>query len=324
MPGDRARLPAVDRAVHEVEFYSDDGELAASAGGFLGEGLAAGCPAVAVATPAHRAAFGVNLGVWATEGGAAEAAGRLVMVDAAAMLQGFVTDGRLDPARFRDAATDLIGRVARPGQPARVYADMMALLWDAGQVRVALELEALWDGLAADLQFSLLCGYPARLMTQQDTEKAVEEMCQLHSTVVSSHPPATATGPLSGPRAVRSFPPAPGSARQARRFVLGLLDREAAQEAAADAAIITAELAANAVLHARTGFTVAVSYPPGRVRISVSDAAPMEPGQLLPVRAGHGLDVVAQVAVRWTVQPRPGGKVVWAELPAAPQEQGTQ
>jgi hypothetical protein len=35
-------------------------------------------------------------------------------------------------------------------------------------------------------------------------------------------------------------------------------------------------------------------------------------------RSGHGLHMVAQIAARWAVEPLPDGKVVWAELPAAP------
>lgn len=125
MPVDSARVAAASHGMHQVVFYGDDGELAAAVASFLGDGLAAGCPAVVVATPAHRAAFGARLGA---------AAGRLVMADAATMLQGFLAGDRLDPGRFRDAALELLGSVARPGRPVRIYAEMVALLWDAGQV----------------------------------------------------------------------------------------------------------------------------------------------------------------------------------------------
>ena len=135
MPVDNVRVAAAGYGVHEVQFYGDDGELAAGVASFLGDGLGAGCPAVVVATPAHRAAFGARLGA---------AAGRVVMVDAATMLQGFLAGDRLDTSRFRNAALGLLGPVARPEQPVRIYAEMVALLWDAGQVTLALELEAMW------------------------------------------------------------------------------------------------------------------------------------------------------------------------------------
>lgn len=194
MPVDSARVTAAGHGMHEVQFYGNDGELAASVASFLGEGLAAGCPAVVVATPAHRAAFGARLGA---------AADRLVMVDAATMLQGFLAGDRLDQGRFRNAALDLLGRVARPGQPIRIYAEMVALLWDAGQVTLALELETLWNGLAAELPFALLCGYPDRLLAQPGGQDAVEQVCALHSAVIGPRPPGQAADDVavSGRRA---------------------------------------------------------------------------------------------------------------------------
>ena len=110
MPARRARS-AAGHGVHVVQFYGDDDELSASAGSFLGEGLAQGCPVIVVATPAHQAAFRVNLRERA--GGAAYAPGRLLMVDAAAMLRSFLAGGRIDPARFGEAASDPNPRVGR-------------------------------------------------------------------------------------------------------------------------------------------------------------------------------------------------------------------
>jgi hypothetical protein len=203
---------------------------------------------------------------------------------------------------------------------------MVALLWDAGQVMLALELEALWNDLAAELPFALLCGYPARLASGDG--HALEQVCRLHADVLGPYPGAPAAGPAgpgqagpgqAGPGqagAVRGFPADPGSAAQARRFVLGLLAAPAGQAIAIDAAIITAELAANAVLHARSSFTVALSYPPGAVRISVRDAARFDDSTPLAVIPGHGLDVVAKIAARWAAEPLPDGKVIWAELDA--------
>ena len=120
---------------------------------------------------------------------------------------------------------------------------------------------------------------------------------------------------------MRSFPHAVESARAARHFVLDRLGPREDHALAADAAIVTAELAANAVLHARSGFTVAVSRSAVGVRISVRDAPPLQTADdraPLAVGHGHGLWVVAQMADDWAVEPLPDGKVVWAELLASP------
>jgi|SRR6185437_3922274 len=203
---------------------------------------------------------------------------------------------------------------------------MVALLWDAGQVALALELEALWNDLPARLPFALLCGYPAGLLAADDDREAaaVQHVCHLahrrRRPVLRTRPaaPAGHDGGGRGEGAVRRFPGEVASAREARHFVLAALGPRAG---GTDAAIVAAELAANAVRHARSPFTVTVSCLPRRVRISVQDQAPLG-GVPLVTLPGHGLHIVAQIAARWAVDPLPGGKVVWAELaaPAARQE----
>jgi len=305
---------AVSRSGHAVQFYGDDQELAASVARFLGEGLASGGSAVVVATAAHRLAFGPHLPSAAGE--------RLLVADAGEMLGGFLADGRLDGARFREAAEDLIGRAAGAGEPVRIYAEMVAVLWDAGQVTLALELEALWNDLAARLPFSLLCGYPAGLLAADGTREAasVEQVCRLHTAVTRPSPAHASGAPAdrhggSG-TAVRQFPGDPASARAAREFVRTALGSRAQAPVGVDAVIVAAELAANAVLHARTAFTLTVSCLPDRIRIAVQDQAPL--GDNPPtVRPGHGLHIVAQAAARWSIDPLPGGKLAWAVLPAS-------
>lgn len=124
---------------------------------------------------------------------------------------------------------------------------------------------------------------------------------------------------LSRPHAVRGFPPHLDSAREARHFVLGQLGSRADRALASDAAIVIAELAANAIEHARSAFTVAVSLAGGTVpgdivRIAVRDMMPLGDGEQLVTATGHGLDVVAKIARRWAVEPLPDGKVIWVEL----------
>jgi hypothetical protein len=101
--------------------------------------------------------------------------------------------------------------------------------------------------------------------------------------------------------------------------VLSQLDSRADRTLAADAAIVIAELAANAIVHAGSMFTVVVSRPgdtvPGdTLRIAVRDMAPLGAGERLVTATGHGLDVVAKIAKRWAVELLPDGKVIWVEL----------
>jgi hypothetical protein len=306
---------------HAVQFYADDAELSGSVASYLGAGLSTGGSAVVVATEAHRSGLQARLAAAGADGGTGPER-RLVMADAAGMLDGFMADDRLDHSRFQAAAEDLVNRAAGAGQPVRVYAEIVALLWDAGQVTLALELETMWNDLASRMPFSLLCGYSARVAAPEGDTGAVAQVCRMHTGVIA--PSSGAPGlPGASPgvnEAVRNFPPTLDSARAARAFTVGQLDPWTANKVAADASIVIAELASNAVLHARTPFTVAISWWPDRVRIAVRDTAPLpdaDDGRLVR-KPGHGLDLVAKIARRWAVEPLADGKVVWAELPVPP------
>jgi anti-sigma regulatory factor (Ser/Thr protein kinase) len=108
-----------------------------------------------------------------------------------------------------------------------------------------------------------------------------------------------------------------GAPRAARHFAAVTLSRWGGPWGggtfAVDAAIVVTELAANAVVHARSDFTLTVSRRLGAVRIAVRDAGPL--AAPLHGTRGHGLGLVDTVAARWGVQPLGArGKLVWAEL----------
>jgi anti-sigma regulatory factor (Ser/Thr protein kinase) len=294
---------------HVVHFYGADDELADSVGQYLADGIRSGDGVLVVATAPHLAAFEARLARHGLDAGLEQRDGRLLTVDASGLLGSFLAGGRLDHDRFEAAASGLIGRAAAGGRRVRVYAEMVALLWDAGDVGLAIELEDLWNKLGTRLPFFLLCGYPASVLAEQGTTGAVQDVCQLHSAVADQ----------------RSFPAHRDSVRAARHYVTGLLGEGADEAAACDTAIIATELAANAVLHARSGFTLTVSRSATVTRIAVRDNAPVAAaedgatggGVPFHVLTGHGLSVVAQLASRWAVDPLPDGKVVWAELPVS-------
>jgi hypothetical protein len=140
-----------------------------------------------------------------------------------------------------------------------------------------------------------------------------------HSAVVS---PPVALGPEDPPPELETpFRWSLRSPAGARRFVTETMAAWGCDALINDCALIVTELATNAVLHARTGFTVALSRrPAGLIRISVRDTSPMRPrprhaGPL--AASGRGLSLVEALADGWGADLVPGGKVVWAELEEA-------
>jgi hypothetical protein len=96
---------------------------------------------VVVATPAHRQAFEAYLAGADVDIAAARADGRYQAIDAAALLHRFAVAGEVDPASFEAEVGHVIRTAGAAGRPVRIYGEMVALLWDAGQLNAALELE---------------------------------------------------------------------------------------------------------------------------------------------------------------------------------------
>lgn len=85
--------------------------------------------------------------------------------------------------------------------------------------------------------------------------------------------------------------------------------------------LLASELLTNGVLHAGTDLDVVISYDGGAVRFEVQDRSltlpvPRVPG--LEDEGGRGLWMVSQLADRWAVEARAGGKRVWFEVAAEP------
>ncbi|HTA13151.1 MAG TPA: MEDS domain-containing protein [Solirubrobacteraceae bacterium] len=313
------RTQAVERRVsaHVVQFYTHDSELVASAGSHLGAALRAGGVGVAIATRPHREAFEAYLARDGVELALARAEGRLVLLDANATLHACMRDGEIDGHAFHTVIGGLLREAQESGGAVHVYGEMVTLLWDAGEVPAAIELETLWNELAEELAFSLLCAYPAASATGEDHVQALHAVCALHSAVLG-HPGEQELendDQRSTSRLVASFQAdaqAPGEAR--RLLIRTLRDSGCASSVVDTAALVLSELTTNAVRHARSSFTIDIAMHERSMRLAVRDARPPSADDDLIVLPTHGLSVIDALATRWGVECAPDGKVVWAEL----------
>ncbi|MEU9232153.1 ATP-binding protein [Streptomyces subrutilus] len=120
------------------------------------------------------------------------------------------------------------------------------------------------------------------------------------------------------------FSSTPRGARLARQLALVELDEWGIPEStalSADAGLIVAELAANAVAHGRVpgrDFELRMTLLEGVLRLEVSDARrdrrPAVQPHVYQAESGHGLRIVDALATGWGVLDRLIGKTVWAEL----------
>ena len=175
---------------HVVQLYTDDIFLIEVLSGFIGGAIAMGDAAVVVATKAHHEGLARRLSNQGLDTAKAIRQGRYIVLDAGETLPKFMVNGSVDEARF----IELIGGVLAGVRNAvnhkdsriAVFGELVALLWAEGKPEEAIRVEQLWNDLAREHSFSLLCAYP---ITGFNNERHIEpflKMCGEHSAVVPS------------------------------------------------------------------------------------------------------------------------------------------
>ena len=107
----------------------------------------------------------------------------------------------------------------------------------------------------------------------------------------------------------------PESVRAARAFVKAALAAWDVDDLSEVAVLLTSEVAANAVLHARSVYRLALELRRGpEVCIEVSDASTEVPRRRFAgpdAEGGRGLGLLEQLAASWGTHEVEGGKAVW-------------
>ena len=279
---------------HVVQFYGRDEELTEAVTDYL-------LGALVIATPEHRHEFETRLAQAGVDLAAARDDGSYLARDAAQTLSELMAAGKLDGAAFDRVIGTVIAAAGAGGRPVRAFGEMVALLWDDGLVSAAVRLEAMWEELGGKHPFSLFCGYRTDAVTRD--MDAFAEVCRLHGEIVGGRP-GTA----------RPFAFSREAPAEARHFAVATLNVWGAGDLAGDVALVVTELAANAIVHARSAFTVILSSRDDLLRISVRDAGPLDDAGLRAAPL-HGLAVVDALASRWGVESLGNaGKTVWVDL----------
>ncbi len=196
-------------ADHGVQIYEDVDDLARSVGRFLSAGFETGAPAIVIATGEHRQHLLRDV-----EGRGADVAllrrsGQLVVRDAEETLAAFMVGELPSPERFAVVVGGLIDEVASrfPGQTIRAFGEMVDVLCARGQAEAAMALEELWNELARERSFALLCGYRLDIFDVDVQSSALPDVFQRHSHARPAADPARlaaavdkALGELVGPR----------------------------------------------------------------------------------------------------------------------------
>jgi MEDS: MEthanogen/methylotroph, DcmR Sensory domain len=171
---------------HCVGFYETEAFLASCVHDFLSPALVAGDTAIVVASASHGDACGRALERAGIDLREVARQGRYFALDAAATLSTFMVDAMPNAARFRSTMGELISLAAQDQRVVCIYGEMVAVLWDQGNIAAAIALERLWNDLAYTHPFSLLCAYPIRAFNTDAGKAHFQEVCAQHSEVIAT------------------------------------------------------------------------------------------------------------------------------------------
>jgi hypothetical protein len=171
---------------HFVQLYgTDDRLLIRNVTRYLSEGLRRGDGLLVIATAEHRGTLVRQL----TEERAYSRAvleGRLVFLDAETTLNRFLVGGEPDQSRFESIIGEAVRgvRASAGHNGVRAYGEMVALLWKAGHLAAAMQLEEFWNRLLHASDVSLFCSYPIDVFGPEFKASAVDALLCCHTHVV--------------------------------------------------------------------------------------------------------------------------------------------
>jgi signal transduction histidine kinase len=168
---------------HLVQFYEKEDFLYDRIADFMSDGLRGSAAAILIATRAHRDGVESRFRGRGVDLPQLSATGRYHALDAQETLSRFMVNGRPDPQRFATTIGPVI-RTARGGdRRVLAFGEMVALLWAEGNRDAAIRLEDLWNGLAREETFALLCAYPIKHFDDAGHAKAFADINAAHTWV---------------------------------------------------------------------------------------------------------------------------------------------
>ena len=174
---------------HVVQLYDANEELLIrNVGQYFSGGFALGEGALIIAGVDHIQAFDAVLESLGFDLQQLVRDGRMIVLDASQTLSRLMLRGLPDAGQFKAALQDPMDQLCAASESGRfrAYGEMVGILWAAGNVTAALELEDLWNAALATGSFSLFCGYPIDVFGTEFQEALIDGVICSHSIVLSS------------------------------------------------------------------------------------------------------------------------------------------
>jgi hypothetical protein len=166
---------------HGVMFYAQDDDLVGQVTEYLLGVMRDNGVGVTLATPGHRAAIEARLEQAGISLATARARGTYVALDAEDVISRVMINGFADPAGFWRAISPVLKNATGQRRKVAVFGEMVALLWARDLTDAAVDLEALWDEMASQYPFSMLCAYPADVLGTSEHADDLIELIAAHA-----------------------------------------------------------------------------------------------------------------------------------------------
>jgi hypothetical protein len=181
-----SQRPEAPHCDHLVQVYSQSVDLADAAATFLASGFESEEPAVVIATPAHWPLIAERLfrRGWQTD--TLESNELLHIRDAELTLDAITAGGAPSASKFREVVGGLLHDAAKRHTRHRVraFGEMVDVLVRRGDQAAADILERYWNELAAQSNFTLLCGYKLDLFDPEAQHTLLPQIHKSHARVL--------------------------------------------------------------------------------------------------------------------------------------------
>lgn len=162
---------------HFAQFYPDEKKLVRSLSKYIEAGIEVGDTCIVIATKKHIDSLNSKMMSDGTNIVDAQFSKRYMTLNASEALNTFMKDGMPSWPLFHGVIGPYFKKAALNNSKVRLYGEVVALLWKAGNIDAVIKLERYWNELALIYPFSLYCAYPELhfVMNRQELEKIKEE-----------------------------------------------------------------------------------------------------------------------------------------------------
>ena len=170
---------------HRLQLFDSPDTLGETVASFLLEGYREGDHLLVVAKPRHLKAVLAALHTHGCFPADHEGSQRLVAFDAADVLRLITRHGLIDAGLFRKTVKPIVETLASTGR-LRIYGEIVELLAEEEDMAGALTLERLWNTLAEEVPFTLMCGYSSAHFAGAAARPALRHLCQAHTESIAT------------------------------------------------------------------------------------------------------------------------------------------